>query len=100
MSIDDLINCCRPATADIGDPPRFCTCDELLVGRHRVPIMRFHDCDYVRRRNALIPQASKIASERVHVSSGDENNDLKTKWTRQFSITMDELSAPLLRNGS
>jgi hypothetical protein len=95
MNVDD------PIFTDNGEQPRFCHCAELLTEtRKRFPCPMYHDCDYVRKRNRLIEQASKIASERVRLSPEDDSKDARTKWTRQFSIAMDELSAPLLRNGT
>jgi len=83
---------------------RYCYCDELLLGegrkRERVPIMKFHSCEYVRRRNALIPKACKIATERMSRTPNDDTKSRAVKWTRQFSIAMDELSEPLLQNGA
>jgi hypothetical protein len=50
-----------------------------------------HDCDYVRARNELIPQAMRIASQKI----GDAVSK-RAEWTRCFSDTLDELSRPLL----
>ncbi len=94
-NLDDLLLCGNDEAL------RYCHCDELLdADRKRLPCPMYHDCDYVRKRNRLIEQACKIASERVRLSPEDDSKDARTKWTRQFSIVMDELSAPLLRNGA
>ena len=97
VNVDDLLNA-------VGEEPRFCACPELLIGegrkQKRVPIMKWHDCGYVWQRNQLIPQASKLASERVKLTEADDNQSVKTKWTREFSNAMDELARPLLQNGA
>jgi hypothetical protein len=79
------------------DADNECSCDELLIKGRRVPMPPGHDCDYIARRNALIPQAEKIASAKVATARGDGKGT--AAWTRAFSIAMDELSRPLL-NGS
>ncbi len=54
---------------------------------------RFHAiADYVRKRNALIPEAAKIASAKVAIERDDGEGN--AAWTRCFSIAMDTLSAP------
>jgi hypothetical protein len=42
-----------------------CSCDETLVAGLRVPMPRFHDCDYVRARNALIQTARPYIWARI-----------------------------------
>jgi hypothetical protein len=64
------------------------------------PMPRFHDCGYIRQRNALIVEAERIANLFVDlVPPGEDVNESRAKWTRAFSIAMDELAEPLL-NGS
>jgi hypothetical protein len=78
----------------------FCDCAECVIEGARIPssqFYRFHNCDYVRRRSKLVPQAVKIANEQVPYKDGDKNNS--TKWTRVFAGAMDALAAPLL-NGA
>jgi hypothetical protein len=59
-----------------------CTCDELIVRGVRVPPPPGHDCDYVRERNVLIPEAEKIVSfVEVVPPSEDES---RAAWTRCF----------------
>jgi len=98
MNADDLLLCGN------GDAPRFCGCEELILGegkdRHRVACPRHHNCRYVHDRNRLIPAASKIATERMRLTADDDTQSRSMKWTRQFSIAMDELARPLLKNGS
>jgi len=67
----------------------FCDCRETLVSGVRQQKARFHDCDYCRARNALIPQAEAQANRAVpRVSAGAS----ASAWTRAFSIAMDELA--------
>jgi hypothetical protein len=80
------------------DTPSFCGCAECKIDGVRVPrppFHRFHDCEYVRKRGRLIPQAERIANERVPVNDGNSS----AEWTRVFASAMDALSAPLL-NGA
>ncbi|SRR5260370_37094344 len=98
MNVDDMLS------VGNGEAERFCGCDELMLGqgkdRHRAPCPRYHNCGYVLARDRLIPAASKIATERMRLTADDDTQSRSMKWTRQFSIAMDELSAPLLRNGA
>ena len=109
MNIDDML-------ADIGEPPRastdangelpprFCCCDELLdADRKRRPCPRFHDCDYIRRRNQLLPEAIDLANKIVAARStkDDDANARSIRFSRALSMVMDKLARPLLReNGS
>jgi hypothetical protein len=77
-----------------------CDCAECKIDGVRVPspqFHRFHDCDYVRRRSRLVPQAERIANEQVPYMDGHKSNG--AKWTRAFASAMDALAAPLL-NGA
>jgi len=40
------------------DCPKFCECPETLSRGARFPSPPGHDCEYVRQRSALVPQAS------------------------------------------
>jgi len=84
-------------------PENFCDCAECKVDGVRFPsprFHRFHDCGYCRKRRALIPQAEKIAHERVEILSAYEDDGKSSaEWTRAFATAMDALSAPLL-NGA
>ena len=73
--------------------PKFCSCHELVINGERVPCPTRHCCDYVRRRNSLIPLAAARASWEEPRTSFDEQAG--RRWTRIFSKTMDELSAKL-----
>ncbi len=73
----------------------FCDCAECLIGSERIPPPRYHDCDYCRERNQLIPQAEEIANRRV--AEGHKN---AAEWTRAFAIVMDTLAARLLNGGT
>jgi hypothetical protein len=98
MNADDL--------NENGEASRFCTCDELVVGegrnRKRVPVMKYHDCDYVRQRNELLPQAIKRANEivRSKLTPHDDAKSRSARFSRALSIEMDRLAVPLLRNGT
>jgi hypothetical protein len=81
------------------EPERFCWCRELIVNGKRQPVPLHHDCEYIRRRDALIPEAVRIANN--HCSPiGKETG---YKWTRTFVRALDRLAKPLLNqsdNGS
>ena len=74
-----------------------CTCDELIVAGKRQPPPPGHNCEYVRKRKALIPLSTKVANEMVAIVR--DGGVSSAKWTRCFSTAMDELARPLL-NGS
>jgi hypothetical protein len=71
-----------------------CTCDELIVAGKRQPPPPGHDCEYVRKRKALIPLSMKVANEMVEIVRDDGVSS--AKWTRCFSTAVDELARPLL----
>jgi hypothetical protein len=48
----------------------------------------------VKRRNALIDEAEKIADSKIKIVPDDGESN--AAWTRAFSIAMDELAKPLL----
>ena len=74
-----------------------CTCDELIIRGERVPPPRFHDCEYVRLRTALISEAEKIADSIVDVVSPSEDGGAShANWTIIFAVAMDRLAEPLL----
>ena len=81
----------------------FCDCAECKIDGERFPtppFHRFHDCEYVRKRSRLIPQAERIANERVVIRPASEDNgESAHRWTRVFATAMDALSARLL-NGA
>lgn len=83
---------------------RYCGCFELVIRDKQQPCPKYHDCEYVRRRNGLIEQAAQIATQEIGEAPVQGDDEARTahayKWTRHFSITMDRLSAPLLLNGS
>jgi hypothetical protein len=76
---------------------RYCDCDELIVKGRRVPVPLGHDCEYTRKRSALIVEASRIATERVGDPKGSAA--LGRNWTRVFNFEMQRLAynAGLLR---
>jgi hypothetical protein len=79
-------------------PQRYCKCAELIINGIRMPYPPQHSCKYTDARSALVPEASRIATERI----GDPLHDtpLGNRWTRAFNIEMDRLAVPLLRQSS
>jgi hypothetical protein len=77
------------------DALRLCWCDEGVIHGKRMAVHRPADCEYVARRSALVPEASKIATERMGDPKGV--SALGYAWTKEFNREMDRLSAPLLR---
>jgi hypothetical protein len=79
------------------EPERFCQCDELLdSNENRRPAPKWHNCEYVRRRNLLIGDAFALAAQRVKLNGRESPGEHSAKWTRAFSMAMDELARPLL----
>jgi hypothetical protein len=71
------------------EPPRYCWCAELLLDGKRLPVPKFHNCDYVAARSACVFSAAALAT-----STGAPGND----FTRTFAREMERLSRPLLRS--
>jgi hypothetical protein len=71
-------------------PERYCWCNELVIGGQRYPCPPHHDCQYVGRRNAMIAEASRLATKKVGVEAS------AYRWTAEFVKAMDRLTAPLL----
>lgn len=72
-----------------------CNCIELLdrnEQRMNPTWIQYHDCDYVAKREALIPEAIDNVNQRSGKTSG-------ARWTRMFAAEMEELvkKAKLLR---
>ena len=63
-----------------------------------MPVPRYHDCEYVRQRNALIERAEEIVSFVEVVPPSVDEGESCAKWTRCFSTAMDTLAQSL--NGS
>jgi hypothetical protein len=85
---------------DHGSEERFCDCQELLLHGERQPCPPFHDCDYVRKRSALIPEAEKIVNAKVKiVPASEDHGESGALWTKAFVLCMDALAEPLL-NGA
>jgi len=82
---------------DNGPPPRYCSCSECLISGTRIPRPKHHDCENISKRNALIPEAMRLADLRVVVTDDDELNSSRIAWMKHFSLAMDELAASLLR---
>jgi hypothetical protein len=78
-----------------------CRCAESIVNGRRIPVHRQSDCEYVARRSALVPEASRLATEKVGDPLGDA--DCGYRWSAEVVRVMNRLSGPLLRqsgNGS
>lgn len=52
-----------------------------------------HDCDYVEKRNALIPKASRMAWERVEAAKNAMPGDREKFFDVTFHAVMNELAA-------
>jgi len=53
---------------------------------------RFHDCGYVKARNALIPQAAEVADELSPcVSPEIDGGARRANWNLYFSLALDKL---------
>jgi hypothetical protein len=106
ISIDDWLVSCEMAaiereklTGNNGsDATRYCDCAETLSpDGHRWPCQPGHSCAYVKARNELIGEASRIATENVGGNRGIVNG---YRWTREFVRQMERLAAPLLNGVS
>ncbi len=61
-------------------PVRYCECAELLdANGKRQPMPPGHSCEYVRQRNELIPEASRIA---VNVEMPTRTVGQRRSWQR------------------
>jgi len=89
MTIDDMLSSLDARVGVNGEGEGdFCDCDETLIHGLRIPIPPGHSCSYVRERNELIGEASRIAN----TLAGDD----PYAWTRRFVAEMDRLSKHLL----
>jgi len=89
MNLDDVLGALDARHGVNGDgEDRYCECAELIICGARVPVPPGHDCEYVRQRNELIGEASRIADTLA--------DDDPYAWTRRFVAEMDELSKHLL----
>jgi hypothetical protein len=73
--------------ANNGYSERYCNWAELIVGGHRIACLIGHDCDYVRARSALVPDAVDAALR------------MRGKFMKNYCALMEKRSAPLL-NGA
>jgi hypothetical protein len=72
-----------------GNGRSLCECSECRLRGIRYPLHRVpSDCEYVRLRSALIPQAAQIASN----GNGDSTD---SNFTRLFAQQMDLLASQL-----
>jgi len=60
-------------------PEKFCYCRELVVNGERVPMPKFHDCQYVAAHTALIEEAERLAMKKCGYPTEDKN--LGLRWT-------------------
>ena len=82
-------------------PERFCNCVELVIDGQRLPCPKHHSCSYVEARSALVPEAEKIANQRVVVCLASEDGGAsQARWVRHFASAMERLSRPLLLNNN
>ena len=70
-----------------------CTCSEMRYKNERgdivtVPPNRYHSCQYVKDRNALSPEAVKIANAAV----GRDGRD-NPRWSAEYMKAMQSLYA-------
>jgi hypothetical protein len=75
------------------EPVRYCWCDELIVNGKRIPMPKFHDCEYVRRRSELVKTAMATVTKNIPFIPFQNGE----RFTRAFVSEMEKLSAPLLR---
>jgi hypothetical protein len=72
------------------EAPRFCWCRECeMSDGKRIAAPKFHSCEYVAARSALVFTAATLAG-----ATGATGND----FTRAFSREMERLSRSLLSN--
>jgi len=81
------------------EPERYCWCDELMIHGERVRCPPYHDCDYVRKRSALVERACELTSEKLGYRASGVVFGMR--WNAEFVRQMDQLSKPLLngKNG-
>lgn len=60
-------------------------------GRERPDAAAAHDCEYIRARNRLIPEASRIADREVKSSSEGDPVVRGGIWSRAFAAAMERL---------
>jgi hypothetical protein len=84
-----------------------CDCTELevavydggrVVGRRRISPTRWHDCDWIRQRNRLIPIAERRADLAVARLVDVKARRYHEAWIRAFSEAMDALVDERLRD--
>jgi hypothetical protein len=60
-------------------------------------VPKWHNCEYVQARSAFVPQAEKIANERVVIHLASEDGGMsQANWVRCYAAEMERLSRPLL----
>ena len=99
--LDRELEGCAKQNGDSAGAERFCECPETLVNGERIAVSRFHSCEYVRARSALVPQAVAVADARVviHPASEDQGRS-QARWVKCFAVDMEKLSRPLLNGAS
>ena len=65
-----------------------CGCAETLLGNTRVPPPKFHDCEYIGKRNQHVAEACRLAD--AEVASRHE-----PRWGAAYNRIMAELCADL-----
>jgi hypothetical protein len=77
-----------------------CDCAELIIRGVRMPPPPGHDCDYVRKRSALVEQAVQMVNERVKIVPGCDVAEQSALWTKCFAPCMDALAEPVVERCS
>jgi hypothetical protein len=94
----EAIRAAKSKDGNRSEPERVvCWCAEGIVNGRRVAVHRSSDCEYVAARSALVPEASRLATERIGEPIG--NAATGYRWTAEFVRILDRLaySAGLLQ---
>lgn len=76
-----------------------CDCREGIIERYDADGVKLfeaptklhvHNCEYIMRRNELIPQAERLALARVGLG---DNGKPQSRFSRVFILTMDKLAS-------
>jgi hypothetical protein len=68
-----------------------CSCQECLIHGAPVPLHRKKDCKYAAARSALVPEAERIAMEKLGDPKGN-TGESSSRWTAEFNKAMERLS--------
>ena len=74
-----------------------CACSEgsFVATRTREIVLAppVHNCTYIRKRNALIPEAERMASQKEPEQFGRDRPTWKVRWSLAFFAAMSELAS-------